>query len=124
MNAIYSLVGRSAIGTIFFWAGLTKIFAHTQIVLQMKAAGVPYANLLYYVTVTIEVGGGLLLALGARTRSAAWVLAVFLAFVTYFFHFSFANHREVMAFLSNVAIFGGLLHIVAFGAGRLSLDGR
>lgn len=124
MQSFLALLARLCLSAIFFWAGIQKAFSHSQTVEQMTGVGIPHAKYLYYATVLVEVGGSLMLALGARARIAALVLAAFLVPVTYFFHTNFAEPRQVQAFLHNLAIVGGLLAIVAFGPGRASLDGR
>jgi putative oxidoreductase len=40
------------------------------------------------------------------------------------FHGNFADQNQMIHFLKNVMMAGGLLQIAAFGAGALSLDNR
>jgi putative oxidoreductase len=40
------------------------------------------------------------------------------------FHSNFADQNQMIHFLKNVMIAGGLLQIAAFGAGALSIDNR
>jgi putative oxidoreductase len=40
------------------------------------------------------------------------------------FHNHFADQNQFIHFFKNVAMAGGLLQVVAFGAGRFSLDAR
>jgi hypothetical protein len=40
------------------------------------------------------------------------------------FHSNFADQNQMIHFLKNVMMAGGLLQIVAFGAGALSIDNR
>ncbi len=71
-----------------------------------------------------EVGGGLLLLVGLRTRIVAIWLATFTIATAVFFHNNFADQNTMIHFLKNLMITGGLLQIVAFGATRFSLDAR
>lgn len=71
-----------------------------------------------------EVGGGLLLIVGYQARIAAAALAVFTVLAAVFFHNSFADQNQMIHFMKNLAITGGLLQVIAFGAGALSLDNR
>jgi len=80
--------------------------------------------LAYLIAVVIEVGGGVLLLLGLQTRLAALVMAVFSVATALSFHHDFADQNQMIHFLKNIAMAGGLLQVVAFGAGALSLDGR
>jgi putative oxidoreductase len=40
------------------------------------------------------------------------------------FHSNFADQNQMIHFLKNVMMAGGLLQIAAFGAGAISLDNR
>ena len=96
-------------------AGITAAIAH---------AGLPLPALGYFVTLAVEIGVGLLLALGWRTRAAAAVLAVWCLVTAAFFHNNFADQNTMIHFLKNVMIAAGLLQIVHFGPGAISLDAR
>jgi putative oxidoreductase len=72
----------------------------------------------------IEVGGGILLVLGYQSRTVASVMAVFTVVAAVSFHRNFANQNAMAHFLKNIAIMGGLLQIVALGAGTFSIDSR
>jgi len=70
-----------------------------------------------------QPAGGLTLVAGFRTRFAAAVLAVFCLATAFGFHCQLADQNQFVHFFKNIAMAGGLLQIVAFGAGRFSLDG-
>ena len=80
--------------------------------------------LAYVVAVALELGGGLLLITGYQARIVALALAVFSVVAGVAFHSNFADQNQMFHFLKNVMMAGGLLQIVAFGAGALSLDSR
>jgi putative oxidoreductase len=88
------------------------------------SVGLPLAPLGWAIAVAFEVGGGLLLVLGFRARGVAIGLAVFTLATAIFFHNNFADQNQMIHFLKNIMIIGGLLQITHFGAGRYSLDGR
>ena len=62
--------------------------------------------------------------IGFRTRITAGVLFVFALATAAFFHNHFGDQNQFIHFFKNIAIAGGLLHVIAFGGGRVSLDGR
>src|SRR6266851_5791801 len=72
----------------------------------------------------IEIGGALLLIAGFRVRPAAFVMAAFTLAAAVFFHRNFADQNQMIHFLKNIMLIGGLLNIAYFGAGPLSLDNR
>jgi putative oxidoreductase len=51
-------------------------------------------------------------------------LAVFALATAVSFHNNFADQNQMIHFLKNVMMAGGLLQIVTFGAGALSIDSR
>jgi putative oxidoreductase len=84
----------------------------------------PFPLLAFAVAVAIELGGGLLLIAGYRVRYVAAALALFSLATAMSFHTNFADQNEMIHFLKNVMMAGGLLQIAAFGAGALSIDNR
>ena len=109
-------------------SGADKLFGHTARTVQMmEAYGVPLAGLLVYPASTIELAGGLALALSYRARVAALLLALFTIGVSPIFHAFWSAPADqallqMLMFTKNLAIFGGLLHIAARGTGRFALQ--
>jgi putative oxidoreductase len=119
-----ALAGRVLLAAIFVMSGLGKVAAPAATLAYMKAAGLPFAPVGLAGAALIELGGGLALILGYRTRVAAAVLAAFALVTAAIFHSALGDQNQLIHFFKNVAMAGGLLQIVAFGGGRLSLDGR
>jgi putative oxidoreductase len=117
-------LGRLLIALIFLMSGLSKIAAPSGSIAYIASAGLPLPLAGYIMAVIVEVGGGLLLVLGYQTRLAALVLAVFSVAAAICFHHNFADQNQMINFMKNIAMAGGLLQIVAFGAGAFSLDAR
>ena len=123
-NKYVPLLGRILIGVPFLMSGLGKLAAYAGTVGYISAVGLPAAPLAYLVAVLIEVGGGLLLVSGYRVRPVALVMALFTLATAIFFHRNFGDQNQMIHFLKNVMIAGGLLQITYFGAGAWSLDAR
>jgi len=123
-NKYVPLLGRILIGVPFLMSGLGKLAAYAGTVGYISAVGLPGAPLAYIVAVLIEVGGSLLLISGYRVRPAALVMAVFSVATAIFFHRNFGDQNQMIHFLKNFAMAGGLLQLVAFGPGRIALDSR
>jgi putative oxidoreductase len=117
-------LGRLLIGLPFAMSGLGKLAAYSQTTAMIAAVGLPVPPLAYAVAVVVELGGGLLLVAGYQTRLVATALAVFAIATAVSFHSNFADQNQMIHFLKNVMMAGGLLQIVAFGAGGFSLDRR
>jgi putative oxidoreductase len=123
-DATTAAAGRFLMATLFIMSGLSKIAAPTAVIGTIAAAGLPFPALSYVIALVVEIGGGLLLLAGFRARMAATVLAAFTIVAAVAFHRDFADQNQLIHFLKNVAITGGLLQVVAFGAGRFSIDAR
>lgn len=118
------LVGRILLAAIFVLSGFGKLFAPEATQGYIAHAGLPFPQLAYLAAVVIEIGGGVLLAVGYKTRLAAMVLAVFTLAAGLIFHNAIGDQNQLIHLLKNLAIAGGLLQVVAFGAGALRLDAR
>ena len=120
----FPFAGRLLIGGIFLMSGLSKLPAYTYITAAISGAGLPFAPLGFAVALVVEIGLGLLLAIGYRARAVAFGLAIWCVVTAIFFHSNFADQNMMIHFLKNLMMAGGLLQIAHFGAGAVSLDAR
>ena len=123
MKNIELLAGRILLAHIFILAGLNKLgagYASTQA--YMEAMGVPGA--LLPAVIVLQIGAGIALAVGLFTRPASWALAGFSIVAAAIFHSNFADQMQVILFMKNIALAGGLVVLAAAGSGRLALDQR
>jgi putative oxidoreductase len=118
------LIGRILVATIFIMGGIGKLTAPGATQGYIAAMGLPVPIAAYIVSLIVELGGGVLLLLGYRTKIVAAVLAVFCVVTALVFHHALGDQNQMIHFLKNFAMAGGLLQIVAFGPGRLGLDSR
>jgi putative oxidoreductase len=123
-NRYLPLLGRLLIGLPFAMSGLGKLGAYSATTGMIAAVGLPAPPLAYAVAVVVELGGGLLLIAGYQARAVAAALALFSIATAVSFHSNFADQNQMIHFLKNVMMAGGLLQIAAFGAGAFSLDNR
>ncbi|MFZ2509404.1 MAG: DoxX family protein [Steroidobacteraceae bacterium] len=119
-----AIIGRWLLAAIFLVSGFGKLMDPAGTIGYINAVGLPLPELSYALAVIVEIGGGLLLVLGYQARIAALALAVLTIIAGIFFHSNFGDQNQFIHFLKNLAIAGGLLQVVAFGAGRLSIDSR
>ncbi len=118
---ILALAGRLLLAVIFLASAFGKITNFDGTLKFMEAHGMPMTALLCACAIALEALGAITLSLGYLTRWGAAALIGFLVTVTWIFH-SAPDQR--IALLKNLAIMGGLLQVMAFGPGALSLDGR
>ena len=121
-NRYFPFAGRLLIGLPFAMSGFGKLTAAGPTKQMIAAAGLPFPLLALAIAIIVELGGGLSLIFGYRTRIVAAALAIFSIAAALSFHTNFADQNQLIHFLKNVMITGGLLQIVAFGAGALALD--
>lgn len=117
MSAIFLL---SAFGKITDWSGTAG---------YMAAYGFFAIPFFLTAAIVLELGGGLSLLLGYKARWGALALIVFLIPATLIFHAFWSvpeadAKMQMINFLKNVSILGGLLMVMANGAGAFSVDAR
>ena len=122
-----ALLGRIQLAALFVPAGFGKISGFEGTVGYIGSVGLPLPALGAIAAIVVELGLGLLLLVGFKTRWVAFVLALFTVAAAVFFHNYWALPAEKafvnqLMFWKNIAIAGGLLAFAAFGPGRLSLD--
>lgn len=101
------VIGRIMLALIFVLAGVSKIADPAGTMGYMAAMGVP--TTLYYPTIALEVFGGLAIMAGYKVRYAAIALAVFSVVAAVIFHNNFADKMQMILFMKNIAMAGGLL---------------
>jgi putative oxidoreductase len=117
-----ALSGRILLAVLFLMSGIGKIAAPAMTKGYIAAMGLPAPELAYFGSLAVEVGGSLLLIAGYQTRIVATGMAAFTLLTVVFFHRNFADQDQMIHFMKNIAIIGGLLQVAAFGAGRFALD--
>src|SRR5438094_5416922 len=121
-SAALALVGRILLSVIFLISVVGKLAAPAGTIGYIAAAGLPLPQLAYALAVAIELLGGLALIAGYQTRIAAAALALSCIAAAFGFHGNLRDQNHFVHFLKNVAIPGGLLQLLAFGAGGGTLD--
>ncbi len=122
MGKIIELAGRLFLGHIFLLAGINKISGYDGTAAYMEAMGVPGA--LLPAVIALEIVGGLAVIIGFQTRWASYALAVFTVIAAVIFHSDFADQMQMILFMKNISITGGLLLLAVHGAGAISVDAR
>lgn len=126
-NRNYDLVaaiGRVLIATLFLISGFEKLSAPDQTIVYIASADLPAPTLAYGIALFAELVLSVALVLGYKTRLTAAMLAIFSLVAALTFHFQLGDQNQSIHFFKNIVIVGGLLQIVAFGGGLLSLDSR
>ena len=121
-HATASLTGRALLASLFLVSGLGKLAAPAATIGYIASTGLPFAELALGGALVVEIGFAAALLLGYRTRLVAALMALFSLGTAVLFHHQLGDQGQLIHFLKNLSIAGGLLHVAAFGAGAFSLD--
>ncbi len=116
MRLYGTFAGRLLMGLIFLASGIKLLLGGSAGVAAMIASkGFPLSGILAWVVIAVLVLGGAALMLGLRVECVSWMLIAFLLVATWFFHVT--PKFDVNGTLSNLALIGGLLYVIAYGPG-------
>jgi putative oxidoreductase len=122
------LLGRILLALIFLRGGIGKLgggMDHT--VTEMANHGIPYSQFLVWGAIAMELGVGTLLVVGLFARWAAlalffYTLTLALLFHPYWTMPAAQAGTQASSFYGHLSMMGGMLMVVAFGAGAWSVD--
>jgi putative oxidoreductase len=112
---------------VFVVSGISKLVDWSGAAGYMASKGLHAIPLFLSVAAIIEIGAGVLVMIGYQTRRSAFILFLYLALVTLVFH-DFWNlqgteaHVQLVNFLKNLSIMGGLLTLAATSPTPVSID--
>ena len=119
MHPVVSLIARILLSAIFIHSGFGKITAYAATQAYMEQHGVP--GVLLPVVIAVELLGGLAVLFGIWSRYAGFILALYTLAAAALFHNNFADQMQMIHFMKNVAMAGGLLLLFANGSGRYAV---
>ncbi|QDZ02099.1 DoxX family protein [Nitratireductor mangrovi] len=123
-NSVILLLARILLAIIFIMSGLQKFGGIEGTAGYISSVGLPAATLLAWLAAIFETVVGIALLVGFQTRIAAIALALFCVFTGFMFHYVPADQIQMILFMKNITIAGGLLALFASGPGSLSVDAR
>ncbi len=123
-------LGRLLMSIIFITSGYRKLMNSAATAKYMAGVGIPSPDLAVWAAIAIELLGGIAILIGFKTRWTAFVLAGWCLVTGLAVHLVTAMNATDIAVVSNnmihvyknIAIAGGFLYIMAYGAGALSVD--
>jgi putative oxidoreductase len=121
------LVGRVLLVLMFIIAGYGKITGFEGTIGYMQAHNMPMTQVLAVIAIIIELGGGIMIAVGWKARWGAAAIFIFVLVASIIFHAFWtvpADQAQLqnILFMKNLAIMGGMLYIIVYGSGPLSVD--
>jgi putative oxidoreductase len=122
------LAGRILLALLFVISGFNKLVGFEGTVGYIASKGLPLPQLAAAGAIAVELIGGILLVIGWQARCAATAIFLFLIPTTLLFHPFWAvtagKQLETIQFMKNLCIMGGMLYVMAYGAGPFSVDNR
>lgn len=112
--------GRILISLIFVMSGINKLTNYQSTEGWMESMGVP--GILLPIVIILELFGGIAIVVGWNTKIFAFMFASFCILSALIFHSDFTSQIEISMFMKNLAIAGGFLFLVIYGAGNYSID--
>lgn len=116
-QSLLSLIGRALLAYIFIVAGWGKLMGYAGTMAYIESKGLPGA--LVWLVILLELGGGLAILVGFQARTVALFMILFNILTACIFH---SAPAEAIQFMKNLAIAGGFVYLLTFGAGRWSID--
>lgn len=121
------LLARILIALIFVASGWHKITGFDGTVAYIASKGLPLPALGAVAAIVVELGGGLMLIAGYRARLAAAAMLLFTVAAAVFFHDFWhetadAAQNQMIHFMKNISMAGGLLMVVVHGSGPRSVE--
>jgi len=117
-------VARLFLSVLFIVSGIAKVFNFEGTAGYIASVGLPFPEVGVVVAILIEVLGGLSILLGFKIYWGANILALYTLTIAFFFHREFSDQAQMVNFMKNLAIAGGLLYTAHFGAGKWSFDNK
>ena len=127
INKFGPFLGRILLASIFLISGIGKIGGFAGTAGYMGSKGLPMVEVLLAITIIIEIGAALMLILGWKAKIGAALLFLWMIPVTFLFHNFWAmppadQQMQTIMFMKNMGLMGGMLYIMAFGSGPMSID--
>ncbi|MEM8603044.1 MAG: DoxX family protein [Cyanobacteria bacterium P01_H01_bin.121] len=116
------LIARIFLAVIFLNSGVGKATAFGATRDQIAGAGLPLPTLVTIGSIAFLFLGSISLVLGFKSQIGSVLLLLFLIPATLVFHNPAADPSQMTQFMKNLAIIGGLLMVLAFGSGPVSLE--
>ena len=117
---IIEFIGRILISALFLIEGFKKISIQEDVIMYMEDYGVP--EILFLPAIVIEILFPLLQIIGYKIKWTASILALFTFAVAIIFHTNFNEEMQMILFLKDLAIAGGLMIIITYKPSKISLD--
>lgn len=121
-NKLLPLIARVLLSLVFINSGIKKITNFEEVSTKMYEAGITFQTDLFLAgAIFLLLAGSFFLITGYKSKVGAFMIVLFLVPTTIVFHWDFADPKQVGQLLKNAGLLGGLLMVLSFGTGDLSI---
>jgi len=115
-------LARLLMSSLFVWDGIVQLRNPGGTAQYFASVHVPAPNIAVWISMLIHLVGGLAVLVGFYSRWAAALLALVCLGTAFGVHLPAGDLDNMIHFYKNLVMTGGLLYVVVFGPGRLSID--
>ncbi|MFT6658160.1 DoxX family protein [Maritalea sp.] len=116
------LIARVLLAILFIMSGIGKLTGAEAMAGYFGALGIPLPGISVYLVGIFELAAGLAIVVGYQTRNAALLLAAFSIASALLAHTNFADQTQMIMFLKNLGLAGGLLLLWVHGPSGMAID--
>jgi putative oxidoreductase len=115
-------IARLLMSSLFVWDGVLQLRNPGGTAQYFASVHVPFPEIAVWISMPIHLLGGLALLVGFHARWAAALLAVVCVGTAFGVHLPAGDPGNMIHFYKNLAMTGGFLDVIVYGAGGMSLD--
>jgi len=115
-------LARVLMSGLFVWEGVLQLRDPASTADYFASLDIPMPDVAVWVSIAVHLLGGLAILVGFKTRWAAAVLLLLCLGTAFGVHLPAHDTENMIHFYKNLAMAGGFLYVIAFGAGAISFD--
>lgn len=121
--AYWPALARVMMASLFVWDGVVQLRNPGGTAKYFAGVHVPAPATAVWISVAVHLVGGLAVMLGFKTRWAAALLCLLCLGTAFGVHLPIGDISNMTHFYKNLAMAGGFLYMMHYGAGVVSIDG-
>jgi putative oxidoreductase len=115
-------LARLLMCSLFIWDGVVQLRDPAGTLNYFTSLNIPSPAIAVWVSIAIHLLGGIGILIGFMTRWAAALLILLCLGTAFGVHLPAGDVENMTHFYKNLVMAGGLLYVIAFGAGAFALD--
>ena len=120
--AFWPILARVLMASLFIWDGVLQLRNPAGTARYFASVHIPLPEVAVWISILVHLLGGFALVLGFKTRWAAAALCLLCLGTAFGVHLPVGDLNNMMHFYKNLAMAGGFLYVMNYGAGGLSID--